>query len=446
MEERSTTSPAASSAPADRRGFLRPELLYSVLLFAVAGAIVLSFVGERGWLPDGAGVGTAVFFVAYGLFTISMGFSHPRLGYVSFDRVAQLASILVLGPVAAAWLNGLASLLYPWQRLRRGRPLPEVLTASLHNSGLMSLMVLLAGLVYEKLGGAVPLVSLGWRDVALLLVVLAAMEILNDLGMRVFLALRDGRLPREISVFAFVVEWGAGLGGILVAIIFNRMEPTVVALLLVVLSLGMLTLTELARMREGLEQLVAVRTRSLQEKSLELERLATHDALTGLHNRRSADEYLEERIAEFDRYGRRFAVALVDLDRFKRVNDDHSHDTGDRVLEAVAARLRACCRGTDLVARYGGEEFLLCFPGTELAAAVEACEKIRLEVAAVDWAGVAPGLGVTLSAGVAEMQRGLGRRGLLGTADAALYHAKATGRDRVVSTAELSGQGGPAQR
>ena len=439
MEERSTTSPTASSAPAERSGFLRPELLYSLLLFVAAGAVVLACVAGRGWMPEGAGAGTAVFFVAYGLFTISMGFSHPRLGYISFDRVAQLASILVLGPVAAAWLNGLTSLLYPWQRLRQGRPFAEVLTAALHNSGLMSFMVLGAGLAYERLGGGVPLLSLGWRDLALLALVLGGMQIANDLGMRIFLALRDGRLPREVSVFAFFVECGAGLGGILVAIIFNRMEPAVVALLLVVLSLGMLTLTELARMREGLERLVAERTRRLEEKSLELERLATHDALTGLQNRRSADEYLEERVAEFGRYGRRFSVALVDLDHFKRINDDHSHDTGDRVLEAVAARLVACCRATDLVARYGGEEFLLCFPGTDLAAAVEACDKIRVEVGDVHWPDIAAGLRVTMSAGVAEMQRGLNRRGLLGAADAALYHAKATGRDRVVSTAELAG-------
>lgn len=410
-----------------------PERLYALLLFAAAFAVLSVAIAMHGWLPAGHGPVTAVFFVVFALFTIAMGFEHPRAGYVSFDRIAQVASILILGPVAAAWLNGLASLLYPWHRLRRGRPLQEVLTASLHNSGLMSLMVLGTGLLYQQLGGPVPLLSLGVADLALLLLMLVGMQAVNEFAMRIFIGLREGRWPRDFDVFAFIVESGAGLGGILVAIIFNRMELAVVALLFAVLSLGMLTLTQLARLRAGLETIVAARTRSLREKTLELERLATHDPLTGLRNRRSADDYLLERIAEFERYGGKFSVALVDLDHFKRINDDFSHVDGDRVLEAVSARMAASARETDLVARYGGEEFLLCFPATDLAAAEEACEKIRLEVAAMTWAGMPSDLQVTLSAGVAAMRSGLGRRGLLSEADHALREAKVSGRNRVVA-------------
>jgi len=364
-----------------------PERLYAMVLFAAAFAVLSVAIAMHGWLPGGHGPVTAVFFVVFALFTIAMGFEHPRAGYVSFDRIAQVASILILGPVAAAWLNGLASLLYPWHRLRRGRPLQEVLTASLHNSGLMSLMVLGIGLAYQQLGGPVPLSSLGMAELALLLLMLVGMQAVNEFAMRIFIGLREGRWPRDFDVFAFIVESGAGLGGILVAIIFNRMELAVVALLFAVLSLGMLTLTQLARLRAGLETMVAERTRSLREKTLELERLATHDPLTGLRNRRSADDYLLARIAEFERYGGEFSVAIVDLDHFKRINDDFSHVDGDRVLEAVATRMAASARGTDLVARFGGEEFLLGFPATALADAVEACEKIRLEVAAMNWAG-----------------------------------------------------------
>ena len=410
-----------------------PERLYAMVLFAAAFAVLSVAIAMHGWLPAGHGPGTAVFFVVFALFTIAMGFEHPRAGYVSFDRIAQVASILILGPVAAAWLNGLASLLYPWHRLRRGRPLQEVLTASLHNSGLMSLMVLGIGLAYQQLGGPVPLSSLGMAELALLLLMLVGMQAVNEFAMRIFIGLREGRWPRDFDVFAFIVESGAGLGGILVAIIFNRMELAVVALLFAVLSLGMLTLTQLARLRAGLETMVAERTRSLREKTLELERLATHDPLTGLRNRRSADDYLLARIAEFERYGGEFSVAIVDLDHFKRINDDFSHVDGDRVLEAVATRMAASARGTDLVARFGGEEFLLGFPATALADAVEACEKIRLEVAAMTWAGMPPGLQVTLSAGVAMMRPGLGRRGLLSEADRALREAKLGGRNRVMA-------------
>ena len=79
---------------------------------------------------------------------------------VAFDRVAQVTSILVLGPVDAAWVNGLASLIYPWQRLRLGVSLRLVVTASLHNAGLMMFVILGSGLLYEYLGGAIPVTTL----------------------------------------------------------------------------------------------------------------------------------------------------------------------------------------------------------------------------------------------------------------------------------------------
>ena len=425
-------SPRAGIRPALRR----PEFIYSMALFVAALAALSVAVADQGLLPPDAAPGLVAFFLIYALFTIFMGYTHPRVGYVSFDRVAQVAAILVLGPVAAAWINGTASLLYPWQRLRRGRPFVEVLTAALHNAGLMSLMILVCGLLYRKLGGPVPLLALGWREAATLLLLLLSMQALNDLGMRVLMTLEERRVPTDFSPFAFVVESGAGLGGILVALIVNRMELSAVVLLLLVMTLGMFSLMQLAHIRTRLEALVAERTRKLQQKSLELERMASHDPLTGLHNRRHADQYLEDRINEFERYRRDFAIALVDLDEFKRINDDHSHDTGDEVLRLVAQLLRERCRDTDLVSRYGGEEFLLCFPQAGMVAAREACEKIREAVASTEWELLVPGVRVTLSAGVATMRDGLSRRELLGLADRALYEAKSGGRNQVRVAAE----------
>ena len=408
-----------------------PALLYSAFLFLTAVVALGYAVSREGALPPEYGLGTAVFFLAYGLFTIAMGYTDARVGYVSFDRVAQVAGILVLGPVAAALLNGLASLIYPWHRLRQGRPLADVIIAALHNAGLMCLMILACGLLYQRLGGAVPLTGLELKDVALLLLLLLSMQALNEVAMRVLIAIEERRMPLDFSVFGFLVEAGAGLGGILVAVVFNRMEMPVVVLLLAVLSLGMLTLTELARIRARLEQLVSERTLKLQQKTRELQRIATHDPLTGLHNRRYADDYLEERMAEFSRYGRNFSVALVDLDNFKRINDEHSHEAGDDVLRAVSEVLAGLCRDSDMVARYGGEEFLLCFLQADLAAAREACEKMRIAIEEKAWDGLAPGAGVTLSAGVAQMRHGLDRRALLRNADRALYEAKSAGRNQV---------------
>lgn len=432
QEDADSGSPGAGRRPAARR----PGLIYSLALFLAALAALSLAIAQHGFLPPDAAPGLVAFFLGYALFTIFMGYTHPGVGYVSFDRVAQVAAILVLGPVAAAWINGTASLLYPWQRLRQGRPFVEVLTAALHNAGLMSLMILVCGLLYQTLGGPVPLLELGWQGVATLLLLLLSMQALNDLGMRVLMTIEERRVPTDFSPFAFVVESGAGLGGILVALIINRMELSAVILLLLVMTLGMFTLMQLAHIRTRLEALVAERTRKLQQKSLELERMASHDPLTGLHNRRHADQYLESRINEFERYRRDFAIALVDLDDFKRINDEHSHDTGDEVLRLVAQLLRERCRDTDLVSRYGGEEFLLCFPQAGMVAAREACEKIREAVAGTEWELLVPGVRVTLSAGVATMREGVSRRELLGLADQALYEAKSGGRNQVRVAAE----------
>jgi hypothetical protein len=150
---------APTTRPDDGR-LWRPDLVYSVLLLASAVVAVGIAAADGGLLARGHGIGTAGFFVIFGLFTIATGFPHPVFGHVSFDRVAQVMSILVLGPVDAAWVNGLASLLYPWHRLRLGVSLRLVVTASLHNAGLMMFVILAGGLLYEYIGGAVPVTAI----------------------------------------------------------------------------------------------------------------------------------------------------------------------------------------------------------------------------------------------------------------------------------------------
>lgn len=413
-------------------GFARPVFVYSLGLFATAAAAVGFSMAGAGGLPAGTSGGTAVFFFLFGLYTIEMGYTHPRLGYVSFDRVAQVASILVLGPVIAALVNGLASLVFPWRRLLRGAPLAGVVTASLHNAGLMTLIVLVPGGIYVLLGGAVPLMSLEGATPSLLVVLVLGMQLLNDAGMRVYLRLRDGTHPELLNLFALAVEVGAGLTAVLVAIVFNRMEASVVALLLVVLAAGMMALTQFARMRTRLEHIVADRTRSLEEKTLQLERLAVRDQLTGLYNRRFADEELDRRIASFVNGSGPFSIALLDLDHFKSVNDRYSHEAGDELLRRIARIFEGVCRDEDVVARYGGEEFLVFFPGTETARAAQLCDGLRTSVLRADWSDVAPGVMPSLSAGVACMSEGASREDLLRLADERLYRAKSQGRNQVV--------------
>jgi len=185
---------------------------------------------------------------------------------------------------------------------------------------------------------------------------------------------------------------------------------------------------ELREANAAKEQLLA----ELREKSLLLERQSKEDALTGLANRRQLDEQLTTEITRAERFAHPLSVALADLDHFKQVNDTHGHALGDEVLRIAAAVLRSHCRSIDVVARWGGEEFALVFPETDAAGARVVCEKIREALAGYAWQGIAPGIQVTLSIGVAEAFPGMDGAGAFARADANLYEAKRAGRNRVV--------------
>jgi diguanylate cyclase (GGDEF)-like protein len=362
-----------------------------------------------------------------------MGYQHPNLGYYSFDRVSQVASILVLGPVEAALINGLASFVYPWHRLRKGVPPRQVAYAALNNSGLMAAIVLAAGTAYVGLGGPVPLTSLAPATIGALLVLVLGMQVLNDAGMLVLYVLGRRSLSGFFHAFSYALELGAGATAVLVAIIFNTMGFEVFLLTLVVLSVGMLALRQFADMRHKLELIVAERTQKLEEKSRELELQATRDNLTGLFNRRYADEYLAREMDTCRRERRPLTVAFADIDLFKRVNDSHSHAMGDAVLRRVADVLRDRCRANDVLARYGGEEFLLCFPNTDLREARLVCEDLRAAIERCNWAQLGLLGGVTISFGIADYRAEASVERLLNRADVRLYEAKHGGRNLVVA-------------
>jgi diguanylate cyclase (GGDEF)-like protein len=166
----------------------------------------------------------------------------------------------------------------------------------------------------------------------------------------------------------------------------------------------------------------------------QLERQTYEDALTGLANRRRLDLRLSESFALVQRHGRPLALAVADLDHFKRVNDEHSHAAGDAVLRTLAGLLQSQVRQTDLVARYGGEEFVLVLSEADAEAARVVCEKVRSTVEHYDWQQIAPGLALTVSIGFCADTSFESAERMLAEADAELYAAKAAGRNRVSGT------------
>jgi len=174
---------------------------------------------------------------------------------------------------------------------------------------------------------------------------------------------------------------------------------------------------------------------TLVVRTRELRLLSTRDRFTGLLNRAVFNEQLDREVAFARREGTRFAVAMLDIDHFKRFNDTYGHAGGDQALRLVAQTLHRACRETDVVARYGGEEFALILPGVRSSRAHDLLERFRREVAAtaIKLSGRARPVSVTISIGVASWPEDGGTAAeILGCADRRLYEAKEKGRDQVV--------------
>ena len=163
------------------------------------------------------------------------------------------------------------------------------------------------------------------------------------------------------------------------------------------------------------------------QEQLQIE--ATHDSLTGLWNRRAILESLERELGRAARQGTAITIVMGDLDLFKRINDTHGHPVGDAALRETARRLGGAVRGYDFVGRYGGEEFLIVAPGLDRVGAIELAERIRGRFADTPFVVSGQSLSLTLSLGVVSILGGAHIGDVLVAADAALYDAKAAGRN-----------------
>jgi diguanylate cyclase (GGDEF)-like protein len=167
-------------------------------------------------------------------------------------------------------------------------------------------------------------------------------------------------------------------------------------------------------------------------RRLHFERLATVDGLTGLRNRAWLDDSFPRQLQRSARAGQASALLMIDIDRFKLVNDEHGHLAGDAVLASVSRVLMSELRPQDLLARYGGEEFAVLLPGMDAPAARVIAERLRVSIAsahASEQGERLPPVTISIGLAVSDTEEALGS--LLARADAALYRAKGSGRNRV---------------
>ncbi|MCR4295010.1 MAG: GGDEF domain-containing protein [Elusimicrobia bacterium] len=165
-----------------------------------------------------------------------------------------------------------------------------------------------------------------------------------------------------------------------------------------------------------------------------LDRLAFTDGLTGLHNRRSLDEHLDQELKEADRYGSPLTCLMLDIDNFKRLNDAYGHSFGDTVLTRIGGIIAETVRRADIAGRYGGEEFLVVMPRLTAPAALALAERLRAAIADRSFLRAGASVRVTVSIGVSDLRslplKRRSRRALIEAADQALYGVKESGKNR----------------
>lgn len=191
--------------------------------------------------------------------------------------------------------------------------------------------------------------------------------------------------------------------------------------------------SQIEGMNRDLEAKVSERTKQLEYANKRLEELSITDDVTGLYNQRYLHQRLNDEFLRSKRYDYGLAVVMIDLDKFKNVNDSHDHVFGSNVLNRVGKLFRDGVRSMDVVIRYGGDEFVLVLPHTQMDAAVFVAERLRNKLESEDIGDESTPYNITASFGVAAVgeSEAADPLALLRAADKALYLAKATGRNRV---------------
>ncbi|MCH8613920.1 GGDEF domain-containing protein [Arsenicicoccus dermatophilus] len=426
----------AAGALTSRRGFRQDWLLMTGAIAVWAGGDLTAAIRvyTHGMVGDWRleGMGSLVAFALMGVGVLRLA---HRDGFVAGAAVTLDAAVYVVAVALLWWV------MVGQQVLAHHQAHPsEVLLASIGPFGDALLLAAATAIISSRNAHALS---------SRALVLMAAAALVGDLGFGRSVSGPEQVLPHWVPAvwmaqfaLAAVAALSSGLvaedsrsrlsalgvtlttfamGGPLVATVLRSYrgdEPLHPATLPVVLT-GTLAMILLVSYR------VLLVVRQLESQAEELVTTARTDELTSLPNRRAGRHLLEDAIDEARAQGRPLAVALLDLDHFKAYNDAHGHQGGDRLLQEAGRSWTAALGDRGLVYRYGGEEFVVVLPGHTLADAEPLLDAMRL----------ATPLGETFSAGLAELRAGDDAQRLVGRADAALYAAKAAGRDRTTASA-----------
>jgi len=398
----------------------------------------------------------ATLFAAINLFEVTVAYLLLRRWRFNPDFAvpSDIAKFLIAGPVGSAFVAaGLAAAVYRTFRATETTYLELLLVWWFSDGTGLLIVTALVLSVWPPAGAAAPEpVELRWFDgvAAALAVVVVGLFMLPNDGLRIppvtllpFVVYAAARLtPRSATMFTaalaavvlFATKSGQKpFGDLPVGETVLQAQQLLVIMTTTALGLAAL-LSQQRATAHDLEARVRDRTAQLRAVNDQLEKISVTDPLTGLPNRRALMDVLRREVERNLRHRHGLSVLIFDIDHFKDVNDRYGHAAGDSVLQHVATVSARTVRGSDTLARYGGEEFVVVAPETDGAQSLQLAERIRNALESSAGAVDQQKLPVTASIGVATMREDDKEPDLiLGRADAALYAAKAAGRNRVVA-------------